>query len=163
MNETTDLTLKDVKVTEEEKLEFYKVFLADKPYQSTESLFDGKFKITFSSLSAKQTKDIFEQLRKDQLVDEVTTDANYMMTLTNYRLGQAVVSINDEPFAPELALGKYKPKNENDSYVKAKGAVFGEWSVFKLSAVADAFKKFEDKLVYLTREIQTENFWAADQ
>lgn len=163
MSDTVDITTKEVKVTESEKLDFYKAFLADKPYAGSIDLFGGKFKVVFSSLTVKQTQDIFEQIRKDQIKDEISTDANYMMTLTNYRLGQALVSINDEPFRPELGIDKYKPKDENDSYIKAKGLVFADWPVFKLSALADAFKQFEDKLVYLTREVQTENFWEADQ
>lgn len=150
-----------VKVTDEEKEAFFKAFLADKPFTLTEKLFDGQFSVTFKSLDVQDSTDVFEQLRRDQTAGDITTDAVYMMRLTNYRLANAISEINGESFQKEVNRKDYKPVDGNDSYLKAKAAVFKNWPVFKLSAFAEAFKTFEDKILHLTQEIQTENFWKA--
>lgn len=159
MNEL-DVTIKEMPVTDEEKLNFFKAFLADKPYEATEELFDGGLKLKFKSLSVAESSAVFEQLRKDQQNDRVTTDAAYMMLLTNYRLIYGLVSINGEDVNPAITAD-YKPVDASDSYVRAKAAVLQTWPVFKLSAVAEAFKVFEDKLLFLTKETTKPGFWKA--
>ena len=162
MNENediNDLITTKIEVSEEEKLEFYKSFLADKPYTGTEKLFDGQFTVQYRTLTVKQSADVFEQLRKDQMTNDITNDASYMMALTNYRLGQAVKSINGVDFLPEITAETHKMKAEDgNSYIRAKAAIFNEWPVFKLSAFAEGLKTFEDKMVHMTKEIQTPNF-----
>jgi hypothetical protein len=147
-------------VTEGEKIEFYKAFLADKPFTATEKLFNDNFTIVFRSLDVKQAGDVFETLRKDQINNIVNSDAKYMMMLTNYRLGQSIVSINGEPYLPEV---NELSGSEEENYIKLKAKPFDSWPVFKLSAVADAFKAFENKIIELTKEVQTPDFWAAVQ
>jgi len=45
--------------------------------------------------------------------------------------------------------------------VQEKAEVAVSWPSFKLSAYCDAFRVFEDKIVALTKEVTTENFWLA--
>jgi hypothetical protein len=161
--EIIDVKPKPVAVTEEEKIEFYKAFLSNKAYIGSESLFDKQFNIKFKSLTVRETMAVFDQLRKDQLSNYINTDSNYMMALTNYRLGIAIVEINDQEFQPEITKATYKPENTDDSYIKERAKIFDEWPAFKLGALAEAFRTFEDKVVYLTKEIHTENFWKAGQ
>lgn len=161
MSDNIDVVVPFADVTEEDKIEFYKAFLSDEPFTLETKLFGDKYTIKFKSLTIKESTDVFDQLKKDQVKGTITSDATYMMALTNYRLAQGIVSVNDAPFQADLTAAKYKPKDESDSYVKEKAEVFRAWPVFKLSAVADAFKVFEDKLLFLTKEIQNENFWAA--
>jgi len=149
----------NVKVTDEEKIEFYKAFLADKPFSSEVELFNGNFKIGFRSLDVLESSEVFEQLRKDQVSGEVSTDSSYMLMLTNYRLANSLVSIDGQPFQPELTREKYTGKDE--TYLKARSKALMSWPIFKLSAVAEAFKSFEEKVQFLTNEIQTADFWQA--
>ena len=163
MNDEIKLTIPTVPVTEEEKQEFYKCFLSDTPYTGIEKLFDGQYTIEYRSLTVQQSADVFEQLRKDQLQMEISSDANYMMALTNYRLGQAIVKINDVPFIPDITRELYEVEDKSETYIKAKAAILKTWHVFKLSALAEGLKAFEDKMVYMTKEINTPNFWKAAQ
>lgn len=152
---------KEFTITEDDKINFFKCFLSDTSYSEEMVLFDGQFKLKFKTMTTKETTDVFDQLRQSQINSELTNDPNYIVTLTNYRLGLSLEEIDGKPFAPEITADKYKPADENDSYVKAKASVFKTWPIFKLSAIADAFKKFEHKVVALTDAIQTENFWKA--
>lgn len=163
MSEEINVTIKPVNVTEDEKIEFFKSFLSDKPYTGEEKLFDGQYKLKFRSLTVAETMAIFDQLRKDQLNNEINTDSNYMMELTNFRLSLAITEINGVPFQPDITKDKFKSDITDYSYIKARAQIFNDWPAFKLGALAEAFRTFEDKVVYLTKEIHTENFWKAEQ
>jgi hypothetical protein len=148
-------------VTEENKIDFFKSFLADKPYVEKFQLFDGQATVTFKSLSSKETKAIFDQLKKDERNLALTNDPSYAMTLSNYRVGMAIISMDDEELAPDVTLDNFKPDDEDDSYVKSRASLLDNWNVFKVGAITDAFNKFESKLMFLTNHIQTRNFWKA--
>ncbi len=156
-----DETIKKLEITEDNKTDFFKCFLADKPYEETIKLFDGKATVTFRALTSGETTAVFNQLRKDQANSSLTNDPAYMMAMTTYRLGLALIDFNGEDINSHIDPDLYKPKGDDDSYVKARSLVFKGWSVFKLSGVVEAFKQFENKLVELTDNIQTENFWKA--
>lgn len=161
--QTTDEELNKLGITEDNKLEFFKAFLADKPYTETFSLFDGQSSVTFKSLSAKETKAIFNQLKKDERNLVLTNDPVYAVTLSGYRVSLAIVAMDGKELAPEVTIDNFKPDNEDDSYVKARAALMENWSVFKVGAISDAFNKFEEKQIFLTNHIQTKNFWKADK
>lgn len=147
-------------ISDEEKTSFFKAFLKNEPYTSEESLFGGELRLKFRSLTVDETKDAFNQMRIDQDSNVLTNDANYMIQLTNYRLALSLAAINDEEFST-INKKTYKPEDENDSYVKARAASLNSWPMFKLSAFVEAYKIFEDKLLQLTREVSSENFWKA--
>lgn len=150
-------------VTEENKTDFFKCFLADKAYTEKFPLFDGKASVTFKSLSSKETKAIFDQLKKDERNLALTNDPAYALTLSNYRVGMAIVAMDDEELAPDVTLDNFKPDDQDDSYVKSRASLLDNWNVFKVGAITDAFNKFEGKLMFLTNHIQTKNFWKADK
>lgn len=152
-----------LEVSEENKIEFFKCFLADKPYVEEFSLFDGQSNVKFKSLTSKETKAIFTQLNKDERNLVRTNDPSYAITLSNYRVGMSLVALDGKELAPDITLDNFKPDDEDDSYVKSRAALLDNWSVFKVGAISDAFNKFEGKLVYLTGHIQTKNFWKADK
>lgn len=146
-------------VTEEDKLNFFKAFLSDVPFMVEEILLGGAMKIKFKSLTTEENMDIFDQLRAEQVAGTMTNDANYTTQLASYRLALSLKSINDLPFEGHINKTSYSSQDGN--YVVAKAKVIKSWPVFKLAAFAEAFKAFEEKLIYLTRETQTENFWPA--
>jgi hypothetical protein len=83
------------------------------------------------------------------------------MKLTNYRLALGISKINNLPFLPDITKEKYTPENSEDSYLKARIKVIEQWSMFKLSIIAEAHKQFENLLIFLTKEINTPGFWKA--
>jgi hypothetical protein len=143
-------------VTEEEKIEFFKAFISDKPFTNTSLLFNKALSVVFKSLTTRENMVIYDQVRKEQLDGELTNDANYVTTLSIYRLASALQSLNDVPF--DVPTGESLIDD-----IKAKAKIIKDWPVFKTAAIMEAFKVFEDKVVHLTREVQTENFWPADK
>lgn len=152
-----------LEITEENKVAFFKSFLKDEPYTETFPLFDGQSSVTFKSLTTKETKAIFEQLKKDERNLVLTNDPVYAITLSNYRVSLALTEFDGKPLAPTVNIHNFTPDNEEDSYVKSRASLFTDWSIFKVGAISDAFNKFEAKLIFLTNQIQTKNFWKADK
>jgi len=151
-----------VVLTDEEKVEFFKCFLADKSYEADDVLFGGAIKIRFRSLTVEQSTDVYGQLKVEQQNGHLTTDMAYLTALTCYRLGQSLVSINDEPFQPNIVKTEEKAVSFIKTiYIKQKADVIDAWPVYKLSAYAEAFKAFEDKVIALTKGIADPNFWPA--
>jgi len=155
----------DVKVSDEDKLSFFKAFLSDQPFELTETMMEGKISLKFRSLTTDENMHIFDQLRKEQVAGLLTNDANYLTQLTCYRLALSLQKINDDLFSDITLENGVTPANAeiDGSYVAKRAAKVKTWPVFKLTAFAEAFKSFEDKLIYLTKEVQTENFWPADR
>lgn len=165
MENTTELDeeAKKLGITEENKIDFFKAFLEDKPYTETFPLFDGQSSVTFKSITAKETKEIFNQLKKDERNLVLTNDPVYSITLSSYRVCLAVTALDGKELAPTVTIDNFKPDNADDSYVKSRAALMENWSVFKVGAVTEAFNKFEEKQLFLTNHIQTKNFWKADK
>lgn len=150
-------------ITEDNKLEFFKCFLSDKPYTETMSLFDGKSDITFRSLNNNEVKAIFAQLKKDERNLALVNDPVYAITLSNYRISMSIVGINGKEIETTVTLDNFVPDDDNDSYVKSRSMLLCDWPTFKVGAVADAHNKFDNKVLFLTNHIQTKNFWKADK
>lgn len=148
-------------ISEEDKQNFFKAFLSDTPYSEEMALFDGQFKLKFRTMTTRETTAVYDQLRQSQSNLELTNDPNYIVTMTNFRLAISLIEIDGVPFNQDITLENYKPKDEYDSYIKARAEKFKNWPIFKLSGVIEAFKAFEHKVVSLTDAIQTENFWRA--
>lgn len=161
MNEINKPKETDTAITEEMKLSFFKAFLSDTPYERTYSLFDNQFTVTFKTMTAKQMRDVFDQLRQSQINDELTNDPNYLVTLTSYRLAVSLASVNNVPFGTAIDEDTYVPADQFDSYIKAKAALLKTWPIFKLGAITEAFRSFEKEVVTLTEAVQTQNFWKA--
>lgn len=141
--------------TEEEKTEFFKAFLGDKPFTGTQPIFGGKVNIGFRSLSTTETMEVYGLVRSHQIEGSVNNDTNYVTEIASMRLGLALTDIDGVPFLPELTKEAYP------DYINRRADVVKGWPVFKSAGILEAFRKFEDKLIGLTAEIQTENFWKA--
>jgi len=149
------------KATPELKEKFFKAVLSDQSFTYQESLFDGQLTVEFRAPSIQEMNHIYAQLKKDELENILTTDATYIMKLTNYRLAVAIVKMNNEPFLSEFTEEKYTPTDSADSYLKARLKVIESWPIFKLSVIAEAHKQFENLVIVLTKEINTPGFWKA--
>ncbi len=149
------------KITDEEKEQFFKSFLADKPYEAEDQLFGGKIKVAFRTLTVEEANDVLDQLRLDQKNDDIKNDTSYVMALTNYRLALSLRSFDGAEFEPEITKEKFKSEQDHITYVRARAANIQKWSVFKLSALAHAFQSFEMKIEELTKAIDDPGFWKA--
>lgn len=153
-----------VELTEQDKINFFKSFLADEPFTDTLTSFGGVLKLKFRSLTSNENMDIYSELKKLQNAGELTTDANYITQLTCSRLALTLSAINDEPFCPDITAAVYPAtKDSEENYITKRTAIVKNWSVHKLTTIADSFKLFENKLMALIKEVQTENFWPADK
>jgi hypothetical protein len=87
------------------------------------------------------------------------TDA-YFITIASYRLALCLQELEGQPFST-ITKDKYASSTGTDNYLLARQKPMTSWSTAKLSAFLDAFQVFERKLVQLTSEVQTPNFWKA--
>lgn len=157
-----------VVLTEQDKINFFKSFLADEPFVDTIISLGGVLRLKFRSLTSMENMDIYAELKKLQNAGDLTSDANYITQLTCSRLALTLDSINDVPFLPEITAAKYpftkvNDEDTEDSYITKRTQVVKNWSVHKLTTIVDSFKLFENKLMALIKEVQTENFWPADK
>lgn len=163
MNENNSPENKPVseKISSELKEKFFKAVLSDQPFTHSQSLFNDALTIEFRSPTVQEMNSVYAELKKDEVNDILTTDAAYVMKLTNYRLALGIVKINNLPFLPEFTEESYKPTDTSDSYLKARLRVIEGWPIFKLSIIAEAYKEFENLVIDLTKEINTPGFWKA--
>ncbi len=83
-----------------------------------------------------------------------------MITIAAYRLCLSMVSVDKQAFS-NITKENYKTVDEFDSYVAARAKITYDWATAKLSLLLDAFQRFEAKIIRLTNEVQTPNFWIA--
>lgn len=153
-------TVLPVKITQEDKEEFFKAFLSDQPYKETKYFAGGKGLVTFKTLSNEEVEDIYDLIREERDKGIISTDQQYIFALTAYRMGLAIDNINGVPWEPEITKETYKGEEDNelDTYVSAKAMKIKKWTVAKTSILGNLLKEFEDKVVQLVKEIQDENF-----
>jgi hypothetical protein len=135
-------------LTETEKIDFFKCFISDSPYEGEDTLLNGAMVLKFRALTSKQTLGVYNLIKEEQNSGALTNDINYFSKVTVYRLVQSLQSINQVPFAP-------------DKDTREKAGLVNDWPGFKLAAVCESFKNFEDKIIELTKEVKNENFWKA--
>lgn len=147
------------KLTETEKEEFFKAFLADKPYIGSEALFKGKIPIKFSSLTIKQNNAILLQMQFDREIGEAKSNDKYLIRVIQYRIAASLLEFNGNPFAPDIT--EYStPSNhtEHTTYLLKRLELMEQWGVYKISSLTEAFNRFERKLRALTEESFAESF-----
>ncbi len=149
-----------VELTAQDKENFLKSVLSDKPYEETIPLFDGQLKVKFRSLTVEENSDVVYQIVKDKKAGIAMDNDAYFITISTYRLGLALVSVDEKAYS-DIAKYSYAGTDENDSYITARAKAFKAWPTYKLSLFLDAFQKFEAKIIKLTNEVQTANFWKA--
>lgn len=162
-NPSIDMTTEKsgkIDIKEQDKENFLKSVLADKPYEETFFLFDGQFKVRFRSLTVQENTDIVNQIVDDKKAGVAMDNDAYFVTISAYRLGLSLVSIDDKPYS-DIKKDSYSPSDDKDSYILARAQAIKSWPTYKLSLFLDAFQKFESKIIKLTNEVQTTNFWKA--
>jgi hypothetical protein len=147
------------KLTEVEKENFFKAFLADKPYVAEETLFNGKVQLKFSSLSVKQNNTIMLQMQYDREQNIAQNTDAYLIRVIQYRIAASLVEIDHNAFAPELTEANI-PNNqkEGSTYLLKRLEIMANWPLYKVSSLTDAFNRFEKKLRALTEESFKTNF-----
>ncbi len=152
--------IKAVKITDDDKDRFFKSVLADRPYEEVNYLFDGQMKVRFKALTVQENTDVVNQIVEDKKNGVAADNDAYFITIATYRLGLSLHSIDDNTFS-SVTKDNFSPMTEKDTYVLSRARPVLSWSTPKLSIMLDAFQLFEKKLVVLTREVQTPNFWKA--
>lgn len=149
-----------VDISAEDKERFFKSILADKPYEEVIPLFDDQVKIRFRAMTVQENTDVVNQIVADRKLGIAADNDAYFITVATYRMGLCLMTIDDNPYC-SVTKENFVPFAENDSYVLARSKPMRSWSTARLAILIDAFKRFESKLVKLTSEVQTQNFWKA--
>ena len=154
--------LQKVQISDEDKDNFFKCVLSDKPYEETCSLFDDQVKVRFKALTVQENADVVDQIVRDKKNGLASDNDAYFITIATYRLALSLLSIDDKPYS-NINKGNFMSLTEDgrSSYVTARAKPMQEWATYKLSMLLDAFQQFEAKLVKLTNEVQSPNFWKA--
>jgi len=147
-------------ISDEDKERFYKSVISDKPYEEVVALFDGALKLRFKAMTVQENTDVVNQIVADKQNGMAADNDAYFITIATYRLGLSLVTVNDQVFST-IMRDSFSPSVEHDTYVLARSNVIRNWATPKLSAFLDAFQTFEGKLLKLTTEVQSVNFWKA--
>jgi hypothetical protein len=158
--ETSSNNFKNVNITEEDKERYLKSMLADRAYEETIKLFDGQLALKFRVLTVQETNDVVAQILEDKKNGVASDTDSYFITISSYRLGLSLVSIDEKPYS-NITKDNFISMKDGDSYVLARSKPMLSWPTPRLSAFLDAFQLFEAKVIKLTGEVQTSNFWKA--
>jgi len=158
--ETTSNNFKNAPISEEDKERYLKSMLADRPYEETIKLFDGQLALKFRVLTVQENNDVVAQIMEDKKNGVASDSDAYFITISSYRLGLSLVGIDEKPYST-ITKDNFMPLKDGDSYVLARARPMLSWPTPRLSAFLDAFQVFESKVIKLTSEVQTLNFWKA--
>jgi hypothetical protein len=151
---------KAINVTELDKENFLKSVLTDRPFEEEVSLMNGALLLKLRAMTVQENADVSAQVKLDRKASIAEETDSYYITLSTYRLALCLVSINGEQFS-DITKASYKPKNETETYVAARARLCLTWHTAKLAAYLDAFGSFDAKLIKLSSEVQSPNFWTA--
>lgn len=152
----------DVTVTEQEKEDFVKCFLADKPLVLSFSIMMNKLQFKLRSLQVQEHQDILYLLELERRKEALTTQELYYTRLMNYRLAVSLLEMNDAAFMPGIdRISKPVVAGKPDNYLTERVAVLETWPTFKIVAMQNTFKDFELKLMKLTAAVINPDFWKA--
>lgn len=164
MNGSIESNLRDqggrIAISDEDKERFFKSILSDKCYEETVPLFDGQVNMRFKSMTVRENSDVVAQVEQDKKNGVANETDAYYITISCYRLAVSLVSVDEKPYST-ITKDNFSPSTEHDTYILARSRMLMDWSTSKLSAYLDAFQTFEKKLVKMTSEVQTPNFWKA--
>jgi hypothetical protein len=147
-------------VTEDEKEKFFKSVLSDQPYSEKIDLFGGKMSILLRTMSVSENNDVVAQIENDKNKDIAENNDAYFITISTYRLALCLMEIDGQVYQA-IDKSSFKPTDDGVTYVRARAKAMLNWPTFKLSAFLSAFNDFEAKVVKLTSEVRTTNFWTA--
>jgi len=158
--ETNTETVKNVELSAGDKERYLKSVLADTPYTEEVSLFDAQLTLKFKALTVQENTDVVNQIVMDRSSGVAADNDAYLITISTYRLALSLVSVDDRPFSA-ITKDKFIALDDNTSYVRARAKETLNWPTLKLSAYLDAFQLFEAKILKLSKEVHTQNFWKA--
>lgn len=152
-----------VKVSEKQKEEFFKAFLADRPYEEEFPLLGGNYRIRLKSLSMKENNDLLAQIAYDRDKGRIEgVNDYYFSRVAHYRLGLSLVSVNDKPFGEDLTQATSPSDKENGaSYVSRRADLFSEWPMVKMAALQAALQEFDQRVLVLVDAVSNPDFWKA--
>lgn len=90
----------DVEITEQVKQEFVAAILGGTRFQQRIELLGGKLNLTFRSLLADENKLVHRQLVLDQQDGEITTEAEWVLRMLEYRLACSLDQVTDQNGRP---------------------------------------------------------------
>lgn len=151
---------KSAEITGEDKERYLKSILADRPYEETIKLFDGSLSLRFKAMTVQENSDVVSQIVADKKTGAASDTDSYMITISTYRLALCLVSIDDRAYS-NITKENFVSMSDGDSYILARAKPMLSWQTPKLSIFLDAFQTFESKILKLTNEVQTLNFWKA--
>jgi hypothetical protein len=151
---------KEPLISDSDKESFFKSILADRPYEETCSLFDGKLSLVFRAMTVQENTDVVNQIVADRKAGTASDTDAYFITIATYRLAMCLVSVDSQPYS-SITKETFNKASDDESYVLARARPMAHWSTSKLSIYLDAFRLFESKLVKLSAEVQNANFWKA--
>jgi hypothetical protein len=151
---------REPEISSDDKENFFKSILADRPYEEALTLFGGKLSLVFRAMTVQENTDIVNQIVADRKHGTASDTDAYFITISTYRLAMCLVSVDSVPYS-DITKENFKKSDDADSYVLARARPMAHWSTSKLSIYLDAFRNFESKLVKLSGEVQNSNFWKA--
>lgn len=158
--ETINDPIKKIKITETDKENFFKSVLSDSPYEEAISLFDGQIKARFRNMTVQENTDVVNQIVQDRENGTASETDAYFITMSAYRMSVCLLTIDDKPYST-ITKDNYSVEEDGNTYVFARTKPMLSWSTSKLAVFIDAFRAFEAKVLKLTTEVQSPNFWKA--
>ena len=151
--EIRDTVEEDAEPTDEDKQNFLRSVLGDKPYTREYPLFGGTYVVELTDLTAKEEDSIFTELKKDQLHKRITTEEDWELMLTRYqsvmkvsKISQSGKDAKDLPFKGTL-------KNRVKKLCALNSALY--------RAVMRAVRVFQLHLTILVEYSLRPDFWKA--
>lgn len=151
-------TFPEVTITEKDKENFFKAFLADKCYQETYTFFNKKFAVTFRTLYANEPRDILKQIQYDIDNKRARNDDSYFIQMQAYRVGLSIVDLNGVPFCPDINSKTPEDIVQGITYVKLRADELLKMPDFKVVALIDRHNYFDRKVLKLIEAIKDPNF-----
>lgn len=161
---TIDLDKKPpVKVTDKQKEEFFKAFLADRAYEEEFLLLGGNYRIRLKTLSMKENNDLLTQIAYDRDKGRIEGVSDYYFArVAHYRLALALLSTNDKPFAEDITPKTHpSDKEKGTSYVSHRADQFADWPMTKMAAIQAALQEFDQRVLVLIDAVSAPDFWKA--
>lgn len=153
-------SVKNIELSAADKERYLKSVLSDSPYSENVSLFDEQLTLKFKALTVQENTDVVNQIVLDRSSGVAADNDAYFITISTYRLTLSLMSVDDKPFS-NITKEKFNSLDAKSTYVTARAKETLNWPTLKLSAYLDAFQLFEAKILKLSREVHTPNFWKA--
>lgn len=152
-----------VKVTDKQKEEFFKAFLADRPYEEEFQLLGGNYRVRLKALSMKENNALLTQIAYDRDKGRIEgVNDYYFSRVAHYRLGLALVSVNDKPFGEEVTpISSPTDISTGTTYVARRADLFADWSMVKMAALQAALQEFDQRVLVLVDAVSNPDFWKA--